>query len=391
MRYCPDCETDREFEEAREFFDEFEGEELEGGAEFEQGEYESEQPDLHPQLGYLWPGPPSREFEGELEDEIFGKRDSRKPVRNTLDVPYRWICALDIQIDIPGVGTRWGRGTGTLISPRHVLTAAHNLFVAYGKIRVKAKSITVTPARDRTTSGTAPFGSKPAEKLFYPTEWESRDPEKSPPKFSPLPFHPTTIGDPEYDFGVIQLPAGSPLSEVRHAKLNGQQLGFWGHKERGEGTSLEIIPGKALKGKRVWVAGYPADKCEFHQIKKDKQGKMLKDADQPKAVQQCLAKSPYPRLLGPSLATAQFEDDGKFVDPEMAPDSTNTLMHTIDTFGGHSGSPMWIQEGRLRKFVAIHTGYDWIDKGGKKGEKKLVNRCVRISSDVRRYLAEWMR
>ena len=30
----------------------------------------------------------------EWDEEIIGKKDNRKPVRNTTQVPYRWICQL---------------------------------------------------------------------------------------------------------------------------------------------------------------------------------------------------------------------------------------------------------------------------------------------------------
>jgi V8-like Glu-specific endopeptidase len=320
----------------------------------------------------------AQEFFEELEEEVVGKRDSRRPVRNTLEAPYRWICALDVERDLPGRGIVWSRATGTLISPRHVLAAGHTLLATYGTSRIKARRIVVTPARDRTTPRDAPFGFRTAEKLFFPMEWESREPNEQ-------------YGDPEFDFGLIQLPAKDLLSEAKHGKLKNQPLGFWGHTERGEGTVLEIVPPKSLKGKRVFMSGYPLDKCEFLQAKKDAKGRLLKEDDQPKAVQQCLAKSPSPLVVGASYATAQFEADGKFLDVESLPDSANTLMHSIDTHGGQSGSPLWIQEGRTRKLVGIHTLTTYVEKSGKKNGYEPVNQCVRISSNVRRYLAEWMR
>ena len=85
---------------------------------------------------------PSGEFDGEAgfddllrpqrsgsaDSEIFPP-DDRRLVANTLLVPFRFICCLEIIFVNPlnGLGLL-ERGTGTLISDRHVLTAAHCVF-----------------------------------------------------------------------------------------------------------------------------------------------------------------------------------------------------------------------------------------------------------------------
>src|SRR5262245_8739324 len=70
----------------------------------------------------------SRMF-GEAEMELVGN-DNRQPVSNTTDVPFRWMCALDLLFPDPDKPSKFlaFRGSGTLISPRHVLTAGHCLF-----------------------------------------------------------------------------------------------------------------------------------------------------------------------------------------------------------------------------------------------------------------------
>jgi hypothetical protein len=93
-----------------------------------------------------------------VESEIIGTNDM-DAVANSLAVPYRWVCRLEIDYDITPFGTAQrltgsGLGTGTLISPCHVLTSAHNL-IDYDPVRkntLRATRIRVTPAHDGSSS-----------------------------------------------------------------------------------------------------------------------------------------------------------------------------------------------------------------------------------------------
>src|SRR4051812_22639357 len=79
-----------------------------------------------------------------LEAEVLG-RDTRALVADTTGAPFRYICHLTRPI---AGGERMG--TGTVIGPRTVLTAAHVLLGA------DPTDIVVTPARNGRS---APFGS----------------------------------------------------------------------------------------------------------------------------------------------------------------------------------------------------------------------------------------
>ena len=102
-----------------------------------------------------------RAVEGVME--LIGP-DDRVAVSKTADVPYRFICALDLFFPDPDNPSRLIRlrGTGTLIGPRHVLTAGHCL-VAYVKgsagtrKRTRVSDIRVSPGRSGNFN---PFGCK---------------------------------------------------------------------------------------------------------------------------------------------------------------------------------------------------------------------------------------
>src|SRR5688500_17688635 len=74
--------------------------------------------------------------------------DERVLVARTLAVPYRWIGSLVVSVEKPypkGWTSGFARGSGLLIGPRHVLTAAHGIYSDDGR---SPKSIVVAPARN---------------------------------------------------------------------------------------------------------------------------------------------------------------------------------------------------------------------------------------------------
>jgi V8-like Glu-specific endopeptidase len=73
---------------------------------------------------------------------------SRKSVTDTTKTPYKWICIVDTKADTEGYEKH---GTGLLISPRHVVTAAHNIW----KKGAKFEKVVVRPGAHATWSGRA--------------------------------------------------------------------------------------------------------------------------------------------------------------------------------------------------------------------------------------------
>ena len=188
----------------------------------------------------LAPRPAAPPTDREDAAEIILGTDDRVRVVDTTASPYRFICCLDLTFSHPTVaGTTFlGRGSGTLISDRHILTAGHNLFHdAGGGARRWANQVFAAPGRDGRT---LPFGEALASQQRVSPGWLS----------SP---------DPELDFGLITL--SNPIGNQTFGVLRGAALGFWGHPRLGGGTHLRALEVDRLRGAAVNLSGFPADKC----------------------------------------------------------------------------------------------------------------------------------
>ena len=295
---------------------------------------------------------PRAEIDREVDDEILGT-DDRVVVRNALERPMRYICMLELDFgQDPSDPSRniVGRGTGTLISPRHVLTAGHNLFNRFPRIRVKGKSIVrgaqrvrVAPAHDGRSRRPAPFGTVAARGWRYAGRWQQRL-------------------DMQHDFGLITL--ARPIAQLRDAR--GRRLGFWGGPGADKTRPLAEVAPRALAGRAIHISGYPGDKC----------------LDRPRvgmATPQQIAACP-----AGGWASVQWRARGTVTNsaPRGGP---GLLLYDLDTKGGHSGSPLWLDSGHL---VAVHTGPgDFVPFEAADSS----NRGVRITRKVLGSLASWRR
>jgi V8-like Glu-specific endopeptidase len=309
----------------------------------------------------------------EFENEITGTSDSRSPIRNTTKAPYRWICRLLITWSGAGrLGLLQNVGTGILIGAKHVLTAAHNL---HSRENGRAQHVTVDPGRDRQV---LPFGSANMARFEVPPLW-------------------TNTFDSCSDYGLITLD-----TEIGNRRFQGKPLGYWGSPEHGEGTSLGPFPSPLLelKKKTLHMVGYPKDKCEYLAIREYVRGARCQfeqaprgkiaaggpDDRQYQAVNTCLGGGSWARR-----ATAQFGAKGRALEVE-ARGATQLLIHDIDSCEGQSGGPVWLESGRSRYLLAVHTGSfgtrgNCSDPGlGGFSER---NRAVLMSTEVRRKLIEW--
>ena len=182
------------------------------------------------------------EFEDQgLSDlEIVPPTDSRTQITNIKRIPYQWICSIIPTFRHPTTGDpiemTTQPGSGFLIGPRHILTAAHVLFPPSGPL------IHQVPMRVKVTPGhndrSEPYGHYVSTVYKVRSEWRSGG---------------RNTENPSYDFAVI---------EVSNA-IQQRGLKCWG--AAGTNTHRYPIDKTWLKGKRVNVCGYPRDKTLYTQ------------------------------------------------------------------------------------------------------------------------------
>jgi hypothetical protein len=97
------------------------------------------------------PEPQPRAWELPADRERIGREDERQRVDDTWAVPYRWVCSLDVTWP----DGMFGRGSGTLIGPRQVLTAAHCIYRR--EDAAAPSSIYAAPARNGRTDPVGRF------------------------------------------------------------------------------------------------------------------------------------------------------------------------------------------------------------------------------------------
>jgi len=239
----------------------------------------------------------------ELEEEVIGDRDTRQQVDSTR-APFRWICSLKVRFRDPDSfdAVDFDAGSGLLISPRHVLTAAHNVYaqIAGSKgTKDKRKALLVWAYPGRNGDDDFPFGKAESESIAYLSKFESNL-------------------DVRWDYALIKLKTA--IGDQKFSRLGNQTLGYWGSASRAVGTFIQPLSQAFLAGKIVNVGGYPKGKDHTQWVAFD----AVRD-----------------------------------VPPTIKGQRVNELItYLTDTSEGQSGAPVWLffPNSGKRYLVAVHGG-----------------------------------
>ena len=262
--------------------------------------------------------------------------DNRVPVSQAWDIPYRWIVQISARQVKGGKQQKFApAGTGILISPRFVLTAAHILRSSKKDERgqwvdSEAEYVVVTPARNEDAGGNkAPFGQ------FEARRWNLC------PKYNPR-----AADARKHDYAVIELkePAGAKRAPV----LSNALLCFWGSRECGGNTNLEFLDAKQLAGKTAYTAGYPADRGD---------------------------------------GTRLFSTTGMLSNVDI-PGRLEIMNYDADGCPGQSGSPIWIERDGKRYLAGIFTEVGTVTDGTT--GRVLANEAVRLTQGVLDQISRWL-
>jgi len=272
------------------------------------------------------------------EKTVIGQ-DERRIVSDAKAVPYRWICKIEPTFTHPDDHSReisFTPGTGLLLGPRHILTAAHvietNLKVRRGAqtpledVWQRAIKVRVTPGANGEND--APFGNYTATVFHILPEWSNGKNENN----------------RHYDYAVIVL--DEDIAFKTFASLGNKRLGHWGHHDDGANTHMSSFVPQMIKDITLDTAGYPHDAAAMPRGK-----------------------------LWTSRGTMQD-----------LPNDAPAFLHTMDTEVGQSGSPIWKTDPKTgeRLLIGIHVA------GFTSTDGKIMNMAVMLTSPVASQVVKWM-
>ncbi|GAB2603555.1 trypsin-like serine peptidase [Kribbella endophytica] len=260
--------------------------------------------------------------------------DERVRIRDTLQVPFRWVCSLDVTR-----GSTLSRGSGLLVGPRQVLTAAHNIYDARGE---RPDTVYVAPARNGSV---LPFGRFKATAFTVSSRYLQQ----------PRPGS-------RFDVALVTLE--SDVSTLRPRALAGVRVGHWGSTTDGALTDFSPLDSGFLGGRPVTVCGFPGDKCDGEQCDPAKGWSREQQAN----------------TMWSHFGSASFSAG-----------LPGTILYTADTSPGQSGSPVWIRftSGR-RALVGVHVNANRVVNADTGQVTITANRGVFLDKDLMALVRSWL-
>ena len=217
----------------------------------------------------------------------------RVKIDHTLDVPYRWVCRLTIP-NVDPTEKGYGAGSGVLISPKHVLTAAHVLVSEEDPGKTVGDRLRVEVARNGLDK---PFEAVGISGWQVDPRWAVR-------------AHNKWRVQPQHDYGLVTLK--KDVSAWGQRRLGNCRLGYWGVQSACGALGVLGITPNLITGQTANVTGYPGEKPEATMW----------------------------------TASGAINYDARL----------DMLIHTIDTKPGQSGAPVWLMRNGAACLVGIHSG-----------------------------------
>jgi len=261
--------------------------------------------------------------------EVVNDQISRRHLsdQDTTAVPYRWVCMLRAT-ETNSNSRRYGLGTGVLIGPRHVLTAAHVLANWEKPGETVGSRLTVQLGRNGQYK---PFESEEILGWQVHPQWVAKHGERR-------------YLQTKYDYGLVTLK--KDVSRWKHQFLGGCELSYWGAQGVcGARSEVGVSPAQIM-GQEAQVTGYPGDLPKY--------------------------------TLWSGSGSITFDSYHK------------VILHTANTSGGQSGGPVWFMRNGVPCLAGIHSAPGTRLQDARGRITRTNNRAALISPDVLLKLKAWM-